>query len=331
MYHSRWKGDHYQAGLQYGKRLLKNSVVLLQQMEVSKEREEYATQCIPIYEKYYPEIIQEIKGMADGLEIPFMIIASFLLSMYAYTYDNHCSCIAISTPQCFMLGRNSDFLVDIEKLCDSPYYQLHNAYAFIGHTTAWSEIEDGINEWGLAVGLTLLYPTHILPGMNAGMLVRYILEKCQTTKQAIAKLKMLPIGSAQTITLGDKTGDIAVVECNCHHVIVRRPERGVVFTTNHYISQELQSYQYNGQDDIYSHERYETLIHFSQMEDIDNVEKIQALLSGKYGFMCQYDRKKGMDTVWSCVYDLKNFVVMRTEGNPSRKKYQIDKRLHVKK
>ena len=30
------------------------------------------------------------------------------------------------------------------------------------------------------------------------------------------------------------------------------------------------------------------------------------ILSGKYGFMCQYDRKKGADTVWSVVYDLKN-------------------------
>lgn len=89
MYHSRWKETHYQAGFQYGNRLLKNGVVLLQQMKVSKEREEYAIQCIPIYKKHYPEILQEIKGMADGMHVSFMTIASFLLSMYAYTYDTH--------------------------------------------------------------------------------------------------------------------------------------------------------------------------------------------------------------------------------------------------
>ena len=43
------------------------------------------------------------------------------------------------------------------------------------------------------------------------------------------------------------------------------------------------------------------------------------ILSGKYGFMCQYDRKKGADTVWSVVYDLKNKKIYRVEGNPSRK------------
>lgn len=331
MYHSRWKETHYQAGFQYGNRLLKNGVVLLQQMKVSKEREEYAIQCIPIYKKHYPEILQEIKGMADGMHVSFMTIASFLLSMYAYTYDTHCSCIAISSPQCLLLGRNSDFLVDIEKLCDSPYYQLDGTYAFIGHTTAWSEMEDGVNEWGLAVGLTLLYPTHILPGINAGMLVRYLLEKCQTTKEAIQALKRLPIGSAQTITLADKTGEIAVVECNCDCLIVRWPQKGIIFTTNHYISQELQSYQYQCEDDIHSHERYQTLESFVKIKNNEKIENVQALLSGKYGFMCQYDRKKGMDTIWSCVYDLKDFEIMRVEGNSSRKKYQIDKRLHFQK
>ena len=327
MHHSRWKGDHYQAGLQYGKRLLENDVILSHKIKVSKERENYASLCIPLYEKYYPETIQEIKGVAEGLQIPFMSNASFLLSMYAYTNANHCSCIAVSTPQCLMLGRNSDFLVEIEKICDSPYYQLDNVYAFIGHTTAWSQIEDGMNEHGLAVGLTLLYPTCIAPGFNAGMLVRYLLEKCQTTQQAITALKMLPIGSAQTITLGDKTGDIAVVECNCHHVIVRFPEKGIIFTTNHYISKELQSYQYKGKDDIHTHERYETLMHFSQIEKNYSIENMQALLSGKYGFMCQYDRKKGMDTIWSCIYDLKNQEIIRVEGNPNRKRYQKEKRI----
>ena len=50
------------------------------------------------------------------------------------------------------------------------------------------------------------------------------------------------------------------------------------------------------------------------------------ILSGKHGFMCQYDRKKGADTVWSVVYDLKNKKIYRVEGNPSRKKYKEDKR-----
>ena len=69
-------------------------------------------------------------------------------------------------------------------------------------------MEDGVNEYGLAVGLTFIYPQDIIPGFNAGMLVRYLLEKCKTVKEAISFLKEVPIASNQTITLSDSIGDI---------------------------------------------------------------------------------------------------------------------------
>ena len=54
------------------------------------------------------------------------------------------------------------------------------------------------------------------------------------------------------------------------------------------------------------------------------------LLCGKYGFVCQYDRKTNADTVWSVVYDLKNNKVYRVEGNPCRKKFKKDIRFNTK-
>ncbi len=54
------------------------------------------------------------------------------------------------------------------------------------------------------------------------------------------------------------------------------------------------------------------------------------LLSGKYGFMCQYDRKTNADTIWSVVYDLKSNHIWRVEGNPSRKKFKEDTRFKIK-
>ena len=48
------------------------------------------------------------------------------------------------------------------------------------------------------------------------------------------------------------------------------------------------------------------------------------VLSGKYGFICQYYRKTNADTVWSAVYDVKNLKIYRVEGNPSRKPFKAD-------
>ena len=53
-------------------------------------------------------------------------------------------------------------------------------------------------------------------------------------------------------------------------------------------------------------------------------------MSGKYGFMCQYDRKKDADTVWSVIYDIKNNEIYRVEGKPGRKIFKMDTRFRFK-
>lgn len=50
------------------------------------------------------------------------------------------------------------------------------------------------------------------------------------------------------------------------------------------------------------------------------------LLAGRFGFLCQYDRSAGMDTVWSVVYDLREETIWRAEGNPSRCEFREDTR-----
>lgn len=329
MYYSRWKGSHYDAGVRYGTTLYKNKINPINNISISAEQKEYSEKCIPIYQKVYPEILEEIKGMANGLRIDYKDIASFIFSMYCYVFDNKCSCFAFCSDEKILLAKNSDFATNIEKLCDSSYYKLNNAYSFIGNTTAWTEIEDGVNEHGLAAGLTFIYPIKIAAGLNAGMLVRYILEKCKTTNEAINALENIPIASPQTITLADKNGDIAVVECNCDKVIVLKPRNrnNFVFTTNHFVSEEMQAYQYDGIDDCHSHERYETLLKSFEGCTNYSLDFAKELLSGEKGFMCQYDRKQGLDTIWSSIYDLTDTKIYRVEGNPSRKPFKEDNRV----
>ena len=57
------------------------------------------------------------------------------------------------------------------------------------------------------------------------MLVRYFLEKCRTLEEILEKIKNLPIASAQTITLTDKIGAMAVIECNSEKVKIIFPEK----------------------------------------------------------------------------------------------------------
>ncbi len=336
MYHARFKGNYYEVGYKWGSLLYKNNKIISKQhtFKITEERKKFAKKCLPIYQKYYPKILEEIKGIAEGQKISYEDLYTFLLSMYCFEFDNHCTCFAFKDNDNIIFGRNSDFLVELEKLYTNCLYNLDNSYAFNGNSTAFVEIEDGINEFGLAIGLTFIYPKIRQAGFNAGMLVRYLLEKCKTTEETILKLKELPIASAQTLTIIDRTGDMAVVECNSEQIEILKPnkEENFVIATNNFHSDKLKKYEHPDYiDDWKAEERYKVAYN-SLKENKSNfsLELAKDILSGKYGFMCQYDRKTGADTVWSVIYDIKNSKIYRVEGNPSRKKFIQDERMKFK-
>lgn len=331
MYHARFKGTHYEAGYRWGQALRKfgKKLDFCPTFELTEERASFARQCVDEYKKYYPEVLEEIRGIAEGNQIPVECLQTILFSMYCFTFQNKCTCFAFHTEDEILFGRNSDFLVSLEKLYMNCIYHLDGCYSFQANTTAFVEMEDGVNQYGLAAGLTFVYPKIRKPGLNSGMLVRYILEKCKTTEEAIAELFRLPIASAQTITLADREGEIAVVECNPANVIVIQPKDGERFvaTANNFNHPKMQEYRNPSIDDWRSDERYRTAYHaLKENRELYSVDLAESILAGKFGFMCQYDRKNNADTVWSVVYDLKRGQTWRVEGNPSRKKYKEDLR-----
>lgn len=332
MYHGRFRKSHYEAGYNWGSLLYKNGKNIDQNptFEITAERKAFARDCLPIYEKYYPEVLEEIRGLANGQKSRYEDFYTFLLSMYCFEFNNHCTCFAIKDKDNLILGRNSDFLAALEKLYMNCLYKLNGVYGFNGNTTAFIEMEDGINEYGLAVGLTFIYPKIKGAGFNAGMLVRYLLERCKTTDEVIESLNMLPIASQQTLTVMDNIGNFAVIECNCNHVEVIKPMEhdSFVVAANGFVSQKMIEYNNHDIDDWRSDERYSVAYNaLKENKNYFSAELARDILSGRHGFMCQYERSKGADTVWSVIYDVKNKKIFRVEGNPSRKKFVEDTRM----
>lgn len=332
MYHARFKHTHYEAGFHWGQALKEQGISIHSQhtFQITKERKSFAQSCIPIYKNYYPEILEEIKGIADGQNSSFEDLCAFLFSMYCFEFNHHCTCFAFRDHNHIIFGRNSDFLTALEKLYMNCLYDLDHVFSFNGNTTAFVQMEDGINEYGLAVGLTFVYPKVRNYGFHAGMLVRYILEKCKTTEEAVAFLQDVPIASQQVLTLADRTGDLAVVECNPYitEIITPKEHEQFVVTANDFNSLKMAPYRNDTlMDDWRSAERYR--VAYQALKSQNNQFSFACakdILAGKFGFMCQYDRKTGADTVWSVIYDVKNNKIYRVEGNPSRKQFKQDHR-----
>lgn len=332
MYHGRFIGTHYHAGYKWGSLLLKKGKRLdyCPTFALTEERYAFAKECVMEYHKYFPEVLEEIQGIADGNNVPAETLHTLLFSMYCFELSNRCTCFAISTDDEIIFARNSDFLISLEKLYMNCLYNLKYGYSFNGNTTAFVQMEDGINSHGLAVGITFVYPHLRKPGLNAGMLARYFLEKCKTTSEVLEALHQLPIASAQTLTIADKSGEIAVVECNPKDIAIIRPGEGEQFvaTANNFNSEKMSVYKNPEIDDWRSGERYKTVrTALEQNRDGYTAAFARDVLAGKYGFTCQYNRKQGADTVWSVLYDLKRKQIWRVEGNPARKGFKIDSRL----
>ncbi|MBD5102104.1 MAG: acyl-CoA--6-aminopenicillanic acid acyltransferase [Subdoligranulum sp.] len=336
MYHERFRGAHYEIGYRYGASLLKHGQRLLEHVPfpVTQERRNFAQACIPVYQELFPEILEEIRGLADGQHCDCGELQAVLLSMYAIPPACGCSCFAAVNDAHIFLGRNSDFLPALEKLNTNAIYKFTNdAYSFTGNTTAFIEVEDGVNEYGLAAGLTSVYPIAVKPGFNAGMLLRFFLEKCRTVEEAVRSIRRLPISSAQTVTVADAGGNIAVIECNAKKTAVVSPskEHPFVCATNVFHAEEMLALQDLAVDNCRSEQRYRTLTRaLDGAGGRVDPSFAKGLLSGKNGFLCQYDRADGTDTVWSVLYDLKEKAIYRAEGNPGRKKFVKDERFSIR-
>lgn len=68
MYHARFKKTHEKAGYLWGDRLYRHQKMIYQEQtfKITRERMQFVEECLPIYEKYYPEILEEIQGIAYG-------------------------------------------------------------------------------------------------------------------------------------------------------------------------------------------------------------------------------------------------------------------------
>jgi len=327
MYHGRFGGTYYEAGFRYGAKIRKCGVILntCPTFPIDIARIEYGKACREEISRYYPEIIQKVKGLADGNGADFDFLCALIFSMYAYDCETRCSCFAFHDGGKTVFGRNSDFLVSIETLYMNVLYHLEGVYSFTGNTTAFIEMEDGVNEYGFAVGLTFIPVKNVKPGFNAGILTRYLLEKCKTVNEAIAELQKLPIASGGTLTMADSTGTIMVAELSAGDINIICPQKNYVFATNVYMSEKMKQLNIPNFDNWKAETRYQTMKNsFERMKP--SLSFAKDLLGGKFGFMCQYDRKKNADTVWSVIYDLSEKRIYRVEGNPGRKVYKEDLR-----
>lgn len=324
MYHPRFKGSHYQMGLKYGRLIKRNNVTLFGLNELDEFQFTYGKQSEEILREYFPAACDEIKGMADGLRVSYQSFAAWLMCISVCYELPGCTMVAFRKNSEAVFGRNNDLPPIFQKISSSALYAPTDGYKFIANSSAFVNAEDGINEKGLAVGMTYIWAKELKPGFSSMFFVRYILEKCATAEEGLKAIRNIPIGGAYHLMLVDQN-EIIHVECSPQEMIAKKGDFAIA--SNHFISEEMKKYEET--KDLYnSRARYKTAYEIlGKGFNTNLLELSKGIMSGQYGFMCQYQKEDNFDTVWSSVFDISNRKVYRAEGNPSRKKYREDTRL----
>ena len=150
---------------------------------------------------------------------------------------------------------------------------------------------DGINDAGLAVSLAFGGRRVVGDGFGVPLVVRYLLQSCETVAEARTALERLPYQLAHSLTLVDRTGAFVTAYLS--------PDRGVVFrdvpvATNH-------------QEDVEWHE------HAYATRSLEREQLIASALSGSsdaQGLVSAFlepplfsaNHERGLGTLYTAVY-----------------------------
>ena len=330
MYHPRIKGSYYDMGRSYAAILYRHGFRVAAQPE---EKLDFAAKSESEVRRVFPEILDEIRGFAEGCHASYSDMAAFMLTIGAFKPQPMCSSFAAFNGSDVIFGRNYDFFYSFKKYTESYLTAPQDAFISLGHSDVFIGREDGINEDGLAVAMTGLCDKAVKPGISFALAVRSVLDKCASVKEASESILDMHASANANFLLADDTGDMAVAEVSPDKVMIRRPENGENFIvcTNHFVLPEMQQYEDLERRKI---ENWDTIPRYLAISESIrkegrkmSLEAAQRIMSDHTGYVCSHQDKIKLGTLWSITAGLKNLDVFRAEGNPCRTKYKEDQRL----
>ena len=313
-------------GLKYGASLKKRGFQL---PRLDDDRRTLGLQCEAEVRRVFPEILEEIRGLANGMQEQYEAVAAFLLTI-GYGKPVGCSSFACADDSRVVFGRNYDFYLRLAKYTESYITRPKGAHTSLANTDIFLGREDGVNEEGVAISIHFVAAQLGTPGINFPIAVRYVLDRCSNAAEAVDFLTHVKFMTANNYLVADKGGEMAVIEASPANLRIRRPEEGEKFmvATNHFVHSDMKQFEDLAKRDPDSELRYSTILR-SLREVRGRVTESVAkrILSNHEGRVCSHLDYIQLGTLWSQISDLKGLSVLRAEGQPCKTKYRADKRL----
>lgn len=227
------RGSSYQTGFNLGQQLTGSRVP--QMFENITRPAIDAGNMKEIYRIFAPHMIDELEGLADGLNISWKKAVA-LFGGYNVPRPPALGCSAMLTDSYYV--RNYDFTPDLY----DGYFSLIQpkaAFASAGYNLQVIGRHEGVNQHGLVAGLHFVSNSGYTTGISAWMAIRMLLDTCATASEAINMLKEMPHAACYNFSIGDKHGNTVVVEVTPDNVETRCAP-SFLTCTNHFQNKSLQ-------------------------------------------------------------------------------------------
>ena len=174
---------------------------------------EHMPELVPVWQA----LVRELGGNDDE-------VARFLTEWNPPPLTSNCSQAVLDNGR---LVRNYDY---DPALFDAVVLRSSWLRPVIGTADQGWGLLDGMNDAGLVVSFTFGGRPDVGVGFGIPLVVRYILETCNTTNQAVAVLQRIPVHVAYNVTVTDAAGERVTVFVGPSRPVEVTPRR---VTTNH--------------------------------------------------------------------------------------------------
>ncbi|MGE7839522.1 C45 family autoproteolytic acyltransferase/hydrolase [Lysinibacillus sp. NPDC093712] len=242
-------GDAYDVGFQQSKEIQSSAHLVQDELLLALSATCNAQEAQEALQYVSPNLLQEIKGLASGLEQSYESVIK-MYSGYNMTFPDM-GCTSFVHDGHYV--RNYDFspaLYDARLVFSNP----SEGYASIGFSQQIIGRLDGMNEKGLVVGLHFVNNEWEGDGFLASTIVRILLERCKNIEEAVLQLKKIPHRYCYNYSMIDQSGKVVVVEATPTEQIVF--EKHSFMCTNHFESQELKEKNKASIDNSIQRKRY---------------------------------------------------------------------------
>lgn len=335
------KGTPYERGLTYGKEAKEKIYRKIEEYKVLFDKEshiswekakEVAQTFLEPIQKIRPDLIEEMRGIAEGAGVDFETILTLnCRTEIMFTIEEN-ECTAIGVPpeassdsktylaqnwDWWSIGEENSVVIEVEQ---APY-----AKALIV-TEAGVVGGKGLNECGVALSLNALSCNRSKKGLPVQILLRHALSQ-KTLPKAINTIASSPRAGAASVGLASADGNVVFIEYTSENLDVLTGKGQAICHTNHWLSlfmktrPETSQYSYSS-----TFTRLDRAIRLVKLAGKLNPEKIHEILSDHAGFpegICRHADPEvpvyhRHSSSWSMVIDPKDKVLWLTDSQPCK-------------